>query len=45
MQDLNSVSDGVITEAPSLTSIANVGRKDSMVDIDEVWKRKIVAEF
>lgn len=34
----------VITEAPSLTSIANVRGEDSMVDIiDKVWKREIIS--
>ena len=45
LQDLNSMSDSVITEAPSLTGIANVRREDSMIDIDKVWERKIVTEF
>ena len=40
LKDLDSVRDSVITEAPSLASIANVRGKDSMVDIDKVRKRQ-----
>ena len=45
LKDLDSVRDSVITEAPSLASIANVRGKDSMVDIDKVRKREIMTEF